>query len=46
MSKTTTTAVKFRVVGKIRAFCFLPSLIEASGDDERNYFRGEGTIRL
>jgi hypothetical protein len=30
MSKTPTTAVKFRVVGKIRAFCFLPSLIEAS----------------
>jgi hypothetical protein len=29
MSKTP-TAVKFRVVGKIRAFCFLPSLIEAS----------------
>jgi hypothetical protein len=28
MSKT--TAVKFRVVGKIHAFCFLPSLIEAS----------------
>jgi hypothetical protein len=30
MSKTPTTAVKFRVVGKIRAFCFLPSLIDAS----------------
>jgi hypothetical protein len=30
MSKTPTTAVKFRVVGKIRAFCFLPSLTEAS----------------
>jgi hypothetical protein len=30
MLKTPTTAVKFRVVGKIRAFCFLPSLIEAS----------------
>jgi hypothetical protein len=27
MSKTPTTAVKF---GKIRAFCFLPSVIEAS----------------
>jgi hypothetical protein len=30
MSKTPTTAVKFRVVGKIRTFCFLPSLIETS----------------
>jgi hypothetical protein len=30
MSKTPTTAVKFRVVGKIRTFCFFPSLIEAA----------------
>jgi hypothetical protein len=30
ISKTPTTAVKFRVVGKIRPFCFLPSLIETS----------------
>jgi hypothetical protein len=27
---TPTTALKLRVVGKIRAFCYLPSLIEAS----------------
>jgi hypothetical protein len=33
MSKTPTTAVKFWVVGKIRVFCFLPSLIEASRAD-------------
>jgi hypothetical protein len=51
MSKTPTTAVKFQVVGKIRAlfpsFANRSRLVRsASGDDGRNYFMGEGTIRL
>jgi hypothetical protein len=43
---------KLRVAGKIRVFSFLPLLVEvshaawcgASGDEGRNYFRGESTI--